>query len=786
MTDLPSFIDELRALADMACNDALAAQDIVRLEELLRGNAKAQQLYLRRVFVDRWLRWEFAHRAHEPRSCPIPALAPASTIHHSMVCYLSSGWPLAYLVATVIVGAGLIIGAITHVSQSGQIVHDSAPAAVGTKTGIEPNTEFIGRITGMVDCKWSGPAVDSPYVLLGHRYELASGLLEITYDTGARVILQGPVTYQAESKNGGFLPVGKLTGKVDAKKARGFVVRTPTALVTDLGTEFGVEVDKQGATVSHVFRGLVGVQFLSANGTPGGKLRILRKDETVRVEGSDNDRRIIDIRDFAASRFVRDISKHSGLTVKTFDLVDAVAGGDGFSGRRNRGIDPTTGRTVDALREVEVLLGDGRYHRAEGLPFVDGVFIPDGRRGPIQTDSAGHTFDEFGSAMNETWHCIWAGGVIPVNDPRRTMSAVLGGVDYSSSDHGLLYMHANKGITFDLDAIRRANPGSRPVRFRASVGSTEAPASSPFRGNARGKTLFVDDFEATKAGALSVVDDLNPAVRKGGGSWSLANPAGMLEQVEIVRETKSTGVGSNRYLRVRRAWAQVSGWHVGDTVGRVVQAHASIRVSSESGSTAFLDGFGGEGIFDGRCFTVYLGADGAVKYYDGRDSVRTDLVCHPDKWQEVTVTADLAAHTFSIKLDDQPLFTGGLWRNGTTRVTHLVLGNNSALGTVCYDNIAFGVLGRSAFENSRPEPARSDAWILVDGERRSGRRGLNRAGGVYSITVPISENDRFLTLAVTDGGDGAFWDSVIFGDPRLEMGPVGEQRDPNTKSKERP
>ena len=43
--------------------------------------------------------------------------------------------------------------------------------------------------------------------------------MEITYDTGAKVILQGPVTYEVES-NGGYLSVGKLTGKLE-KRERG-------------------------------------------------------------------------------------------------------------------------------------------------------------------------------------------------------------------------------------------------------------------------------------------------------------------------------------------------------------------------------------------------------------------------------------------------------------------------------------------------------------------------------------------------------------------------------------
>ena len=43
--------------------------------------------------------------------------------------------------------------------------------------------------------------------------------MEITYDTGAKVILQGPVTYSVEG-NGGYLAVGKLTGKMERRGER--------------------------------------------------------------------------------------------------------------------------------------------------------------------------------------------------------------------------------------------------------------------------------------------------------------------------------------------------------------------------------------------------------------------------------------------------------------------------------------------------------------------------------------------------------------------------------------
>ena len=62
-------------------------------------------------------------------------------------------------------------------------------------------------------------------------------------------------------------------------------VRTPTAVVTDLGTEFGVEVNKEGRTTSHVFRGTVQVQSLSADGKPEGDGTVLHESQTARVDG---------------------------------------------------------------------------------------------------------------------------------------------------------------------------------------------------------------------------------------------------------------------------------------------------------------------------------------------------------------------------------------------------------------------------------------------------------------------------------------------------------------------
>jgi hypothetical protein len=191
----------------------------------------------------------------------------------------------------------------------------------------------------------------------------------------------------------------------------------------------------------------------------------LHANESVRVEGNDKNHRIVRVSTFTPSNFVREIPKR---TIKVLDLVDVVAGGDGFSSRRNRGIDPATGRISTAQPSQPHLTGDYKYHRIKEIPFVDGVFIPDGSAGAVQVDSAGHTFDDFFKTDNVGYGHIWAGEPVAY-----VGSSKLGGIDYASAGHGALFLHASKGITFDLEAIRRANPGCKLLRFLATAGNTE-------------------------------------------------------------------------------------------------------------------------------------------------------------------------------------------------------------------------------------------------------------------------------------------------------------------------
>lgn len=220
----------------------------------------------------------------EQQSPAISLVHSLPNLFHQTLGYFSEGMPLAYLLATVITGLGLLVGSLIPASHPEPTAHMFLPSVVA-----EPKTEHVGRITGMVNCNWKNAGLGirdwglerkpGKQVALGDKLALSSGLIEITYNTGAKVILQGPMTYQIET-NGGYLAVGKLTGKLEERGESGihhsapiarhspnpqsstpnpFAIRTPSATVIDLGTEFGVEVTKEGDSVVQVKTGAVDV-----------------------------------------------------------------------------------------------------------------------------------------------------------------------------------------------------------------------------------------------------------------------------------------------------------------------------------------------------------------------------------------------------------------------------------------------------------------------------------------------------------------------------------------------
>ena len=80
------------------------------------------------------------------------------------------------------------------------------------------------------------------------------GLMNLRFHCGAEVLLKGPAQLEVLSPMRALLRRGTLTARME-DSAHGFRIDTPNSKITDLGTEFGLSVDEEGATDTVVFSG---------------------------------------------------------------------------------------------------------------------------------------------------------------------------------------------------------------------------------------------------------------------------------------------------------------------------------------------------------------------------------------------------------------------------------------------------------------------------------------------------------------------------------------------------
>ena len=91
----------------------------------------------------------------------------------------------------------------------------------------------------------------------GRVLELASGLAEMTFPAGVSVLLEGPARFEITGPKSARLDHGRLVARVTEVRGRGFVIDGPSGRVVDLGTEFGVSVERSGEMEVHVLEGTV-------------------------------------------------------------------------------------------------------------------------------------------------------------------------------------------------------------------------------------------------------------------------------------------------------------------------------------------------------------------------------------------------------------------------------------------------------------------------------------------------------------------------------------------------
>ena len=147
---------------------------------------------------------------------------------------------------------------------------------------------IVATLTSTQNATWAeGHFEPGSPLRASQRLTLTQGFAKITTQRGAVAIIQAPATIELiDSPNALHLDTGKLVGLCHTDSSKGFVVKTDHADITDLGTEFGVEV-QAGRITTTVFSGEVELSI------PGGQPQQLVADQTARLTVEGNNRELV-------------------------------------------------------------------------------------------------------------------------------------------------------------------------------------------------------------------------------------------------------------------------------------------------------------------------------------------------------------------------------------------------------------------------------------------------------------------------------------------------------------
>ena len=239
----------LKERIDAVLEERATPEQVAELEKRLQADPAAREFYVKYMHVHARILWRYRDEptravAFDEREAPF---APARA-------YRTMRFPLRGLALAASVAVLLGVGAVLRFRPPG-----ARQEAAGT--ALAPRPDEVATLVNAVECLWgtSRQATAVGTRLTCGTVQLAQGLCEIEFDSGARMILAGPSVVEIQARDRAFLRSGSATCKVP-KKAIGFVVQTPTARVVDFGTEFGVRAEESGASQIHTFTGLVKVE----------------------------------------------------------------------------------------------------------------------------------------------------------------------------------------------------------------------------------------------------------------------------------------------------------------------------------------------------------------------------------------------------------------------------------------------------------------------------------------------------------------------------------------------
>lgn len=469
---------EFNRLLDELADGTIVEADADLLKKWLKAYPEIRATYLEMMELEACLQREFIE----------PAISQQSAQNNTRIP--TTRWRLVGGLAAV-----FAISAALWLFQQGHIgdKHNKKIVTIESEEKLGIAVSTVARLTASQHARWKGEVSD---IAMGTwlnpgSYALEHGQAEITFDSGASVIMSAGAIFEIIDSNKGFLHFGKVSSHVP-EQAIGFQIETVSGGVCDLGTRFALDVDAKGAVDVHVMEGLVEAQRRDSSSLP----YVVNENEAVRMEPNEALKSVkytagmitVEVDKSTANReripyvyYSFDRSDIQGKTLKDngFRGDQRAFHGEIITAKKEQ---PTWSQTTGQFGEAIFLTGDTSYIKAKEYREITGssprtiafwVKIP-----PQTSTRHAYSFAAWGqpkSRASRKWQVGW-------NANRRKYDGVLGAI---RTEFGKGYVAGSTDL----------RDGRWHHVVSVFLGNSEAPITSQVRHYVDGKLETVSGYD---------------------------------------------------------------------------------------------------------------------------------------------------------------------------------------------------------------------------------------------------------------------------------------------------
>jgi hypothetical protein len=288
--------EELYDLAADVIDGTASAAQTAQLEGLLRSDPTACSAYLHYALLHAQLNLTdvalMARAAVPGQTGSLPRTQEQRAPGRLAGRIRARPWMLAAAAACLTV---LLVGGLVAVRRRGVLRPRPHHPMIAAQ---KPGDTGRGEVATLVEARnldWAlGQAPIRPGTrLLPQEIRWQAGTLKLAFDSGALVTLVGPAEIGVVSDMRIRTARGRITARMEGK-AKGFAIETPSTVVVDRGTEFGLEVDPSGQTGVVVFEGLVDLS-VPGSAQASASVKRLSQGEGMRIGRTGRVSRIVSV-----------------------------------------------------------------------------------------------------------------------------------------------------------------------------------------------------------------------------------------------------------------------------------------------------------------------------------------------------------------------------------------------------------------------------------------------------------------------------------------------------------